>query len=155
MWSAMHSYWLRSNTPRRCLAAGTALTALAPLCSLIGALVLSRVFRSSVAGWGDLIGAVFGVYMGFWVAASAVLVIASRLGARPWWVGVTAVAGLLPSTVLTIAIATNLGVPFPATILLLWVFVSVCATWAGSPRRRDGVVRCVVLSPGDEAERRP
>jgi len=101
--------------------------------------VLSRVFRSSASGWGDLIGAVFGVYLGFWVGASVVLVIASRLGARPWWVGVTAVAGLLPSTVLTIAIATNLGVPFPATILLLWVLVSVCATWAGSPRRHDDV----------------
>jgi hypothetical protein len=118
--------------------------------------VLSRVFRSGAAGWGDLIGAVFGVYLGFWAGASVVLFLAARLGARPWWFGVAAVAGLFPSTLLTIAIATNLGVPFPATILLLWALVSVGATWAGSPLRRDDAERGRTLPPhGDEAEHGP
>lgn len=137
VWSSLLSYWVRARPPYRCLVVGAVLSVLAPACSLLGALALSRALRSSVGGWGDLIGAVLGIYAGFWVAASAVFVLAVRLGSRSWWVGVFGVAGLLPVTALTVALLANLGTPFPATVTLLWVLVSVCATWAGSPHRHD------------------
>lgn len=135
VWSSLRSYWLRSGVLRRCLLAGAALVALVPVCSMTGALVLSRALRSSAAGWGDLIGAVLGIYAGFWIGASTVFALAARLGSRSWWVGVVGAAGLLPVTVFTVALATNLGAPLPVTTVALLVLVIVGAVWVGSPRR--------------------
>ena len=99
--------------------------------------MLSRALRSSATGWGDLIGGVLGIYLVFWLAASGVFVIASRLASRPRWVGLVGAAGLLPSTAYTVAVTTKLRAPFPVTVVLLWVLVSLCATWVGSPSRRE------------------
>jgi hypothetical protein len=141
MWSALRAYWFRASTPRRCLLLGSVLAVSAPTCSLLGALVLSRALRSSVTGWGDPIGGVLGIYLGFylgfWLAASGVFVIASRLASRPRWVVYVGAAGLLPSTAYTVTVTTNFGTPFPVTIVFLWVLVSLCATWVGSPSRRS------------------
>lgn len=133
----MRDYWGRAGVLRRAVSVGSVLAVLAPPCSLVAALVLSRLLRSSAAGWGDLVGAVLGIHLGFWAAAVVVFATAARLGSRPFWVVVLGAAGLLPSTLLLLALATNLGAPLPVTIVLLWVFVSACSTWAGSVRPRD------------------
>lgn len=137
MWYSLRAWWLGSSAPRRLLVLAPVLAVLAPACSLLGALVFSRALRSSAAGWGDLIGAVIGIYLGFWVAASSVFTAAARLASRAWWVTLLGVAGLLPMMMLVVAVAANLDASFPFTVMLLWVLVSLCATWAGSPRRGD------------------
>jgi len=135
MWYSLRAWWLGSSVPRRLLVLAPVLAVLAPVCSLLGAMVFSRALRSSAAGWGDLIGAVIGIYLGFWVAASSVFTAAARLASRAWWVTLLGAAGLLPAMMLVLAVTTNLGAPLPFTVVLLWVLVSLCAAWAGSPRR--------------------
>lgn len=135
MWSRVRVRWGTLGLLGRWFCSAVVLILLVPLTAGGLAFTLSRLLRSSAAGWGDLIGAVLGVYLGVWVASVCVFTVSARLAARSWWFVVLGVAAFFPSLVLGVGVAAQFAVPLPAALVVLVLGVSLVAAFVGAPRR--------------------
>ena len=135
MWSYARSRWRVLGLPARWVCAAAALLLLVPVTAGGLGFVFSRVLRSSAAGWGDLIGAVLGVYLGAWLASVCVFAVSARLASRSWWSVVLVGAAFLPALVVGVGATAQFGVPFPVALVLLVLGVSLVSALAGAPRR--------------------
>jgi len=102
---------------------------------LLCGFVLSRVAGSSASGWGDLVGAVAGLLLGFLAAQGVLFVVVARLAGRSLAVGLCGAAALFPGGLVLLALLTNLGVPFPASGVAVWAVLVVLVAVVGAPRR--------------------
>ena len=135
MWSYARSRWRLLGFPGRWCCCAAAFLLLVPFTAGGLGFVLGRSFRSSAAGWGDLIGAVVGIYLGAWLASVCVFAVSARLASRPWWFVVLVGAALFPGLLVGVGAAARFSVPFPMTLGALVVGVSLVSALAGASRR--------------------